>query len=306
VQTIIGVLANSGAPDKALPIIDTLIVQNPGDPSMIRSKWALQLRAGRYKDALRTGDELLKADSAAGTVEFFQREIGAAQSDSNNTAVLQLAARAAQKFPKEVTFQLLMARGYIAAGQVQQGLVAAKRAIELDPKNVPAYLLALSAYNQLGQPDSAVAIAKAGIAAGASKDDIGAQLLATVGPALKKAQESKSRADWQEALKAAQTVDAVSSTPQSSFYVGVAAWQVASDILTTDTQPLVAKLQKKPNKAEQAQACEQAKQAEDLFATVSIALPKGGSVDKNTAGQILGAVGQYSEFINGIKKAYCK
>jgi hypothetical protein len=35
-------------------------------------------------------------------------------------------------------------------------------------------------------------------------------------------------------------------------------------------------------------------------------MPKGGAVDKTTAGQILAAVPQLSEFVASVKKAYCK
>jgi hypothetical protein len=119
---------------------------------------------------------------------------------------------------------------------------------------------------------------------------------------LKGAQTSKARADWQTALKASQAVDAISSSAQTSFYVGVSSFTVASDILTNDVQALT----KSKKKEDQAQACTLAKQSEDLLATTSMSMPKGGSVDKAAAGQILGAVSQYGEFITAVKKNFCK
>ena len=72
-------------------------------------------------------------------------------------------------------------------------------------------------------PDSAVALAQQAIAAGADKTALGQALLAVVNPAVKKATDSKDRADWEAALKVAETVDAAVPTEATKFYVGLAA-----------------------------------------------------------------------------------
>jgi tetratricopeptide (TPR) repeat protein len=299
---IIQELAQSGAPEKALPLIDTLLVQNPGDPEMIRTKWLLQLRAKQYKQALATGAELIKADTAAATVDYFSRQIGAAQSDSNTAAVQQLATAAGQRFPNDPSFSLLLAQGYLKAGQLQQALVAARRAADANPKDTRPWLFVLAVQNQMNQPDSLIATAQKAIAAGVPKDSLAASLLAVAGPALKKAQETKDRADWEAALKAAQTVDAVTPSPQTKFYVGVSAFQIGSDAVNK-----IQALMKSGKKDDKAQACVEAKTAEDNFATAAIAMPAGGSVDKNVAGQIMGALGQYGEYVTQVKTALkCK
>src|SRR5581483_9332399 len=116
------------------------------------------------------------------------------------------------------------------------------------------------------------------------------------------AQESKSRADWEAAVKAAQTADNVASSPQSKFYRGVASFQVGSDAVNN-----IQALLKSKNKEDKDKACDEAKAAADAFATTSMAMPAGGSVDKNTAGQILQAVPQYSAFLDQVTKALkCK
>ena len=70
-------------------------------------------------------------------------------------------------------------------------------------------------------PDTAVALAQQAIAAGADKAALGQALLAVVNPAVKKATDSKERADWEAALKIAQTVDAAVPTEATKFYVGL-------------------------------------------------------------------------------------
>jgi tetratricopeptide (TPR) repeat protein len=301
IRSIIATLAQSGAPDRAIPMIDTLLVNNPGDPEMLRTKWLLFLRARQFKQAIAAGEEYVKAVPDSATVDYFNRQIGAAQSDSNTTLVQDLAARAAAKFPKSADFNLLIAQGQLKAGQVQQAIASAQKAIAADPKDARGYMLALAGFNQLGQGDSAIAVAQKAIAAGVSKDDIGTQLAAIIQPALKKAQETKAREDWEATLKAAQTADQIAPSAFSSFVMGVSAFYIGTDLMG-HVQTLV----KGGKKADQAQACTEVKQAEDMFATTSMSMPKGGSIDKNTAGQVLNAVGQYGEYIAAVKKATCK
>lgn len=301
-MAVVDQLVTGGRAPEAAAILDTAIVVNPTNVNLLRKRWMVQLYAHEYRQALESGEVLVKTDTSAATVEYYQRQLGAAQADSNAAAVQRLAAAAAARFPKELNFQLLAARSAFNAGQHAEALAAARRAQALDPRSTPAWQIAVAVQNQLNQPDSAIATARKAIAAGVPKDTIGASLLAIAGPALAKAQATKARADWQALLEAAETVDAVAPSTQSAFYVGVSAFQIATDVLQ-DVQQLA---KGSPKKADQQRACAGAKQAEDLLAKTSMAMPKGGSVDKNTAGQILGAVPQLSAFVTSVKKAYCK
>jgi tetratricopeptide (TPR) repeat protein len=302
-QSIVQQLANSGAPDKALPIIDSLIVGNPGDVGMIRTKWLLQLRAKRYKNAIATGDELVKLDTALATVDFFNRQIGAAQSDSNAAKIQEIASKASQKFPKDESFQVILAQSYRKSGQLQQALAAARRATDINPKNNNAWLFAVVTANDLQQPDTAAMLAQKAIAAGADKDQLGQFLLAPVAAAVKKAQDSKERADWETALKAAQSLDAMVPSPTTKFYIGLSSFQVGLDALQ-NAQKLGA-VTGKDAKESKVKACAEAKVAEDMWATAQIATPAGAATNKEGAGQIMGAIQQYGEYIPKMKTAYC-
>ena len=293
--SIVDELARSGAPDKALPIIDSLLKDNPGDPGIMKTKWLLQLRGKQYKQALVTGEEIIKLDTSFATADYFSRSIGAAQSDSNAAAVQQLAAKASQKFTKEISFANLLAQSYYKAGQLQPALQAARRASDIDPKSPSPWLFILAIQNQMNQPDSMLASAQKAIAAGVPKDSLGASLLAVAAPALRKAQESKSREDWEAALAASKTVDAVVPSAQSKFYIAVASFSIGVDA--------VGKIQTlaKGSKDDKAKACTEVKLAEEHFADALIAMPAGAAYDKATAGTIMGAVGQYSEFVTSAK-----
>jgi len=306
VSSIIQQLAQSGAPDRAIPMIDSLLVQNPGDPAMLSTKWKLQLAAKQYKNALATGEELVKVDTAAATLDYFQRQIGAAQSDSNSAAAQALAARAAQKYPKDAQIQMLLVQGYRKAGQLQQAYDAARRVNELDPKRSDAWLYAVATAKDLNMVDSSLAIAQKAIAAGADKEAIGQQLLAIVGAAQQKAVGAKGtpdeRAAWEATLKTAQTVDAVTPTTGTKFFIGLSAFQVALDAINhaNSLQKTAAK-----DKADRAKACDETKVAEDMAATTAIAMPAGGSYSKEAAGQILAALSQVQDAIPQFKKVFC-
>jgi tetratricopeptide (TPR) repeat protein len=314
-QSIVSQLANFGSPDKAIPIVDSMLVQNPGDPSLLKNKWLLLLRAAqadsnrtsrstKLKQAMTAGEEYVKVDTAAATLDYFQRQIGAAQQDSNAAMVQQLAAKASQKFPTDASLQLILAQGYRKAGQMQQALVAARRATEIDPKNANAWLFAIVTANDLNMPDTAMALAQKAIAAGSSKEQLGAALLGPVGVATKKAQDAKGqpeeRADWEAALKTAQTADAIASTQATQFYVGLTSFQVGLDAINN-----AQKLSKDKGKDAKEKACAETKIAEDMTATTAMSMPRGGGYNKEAAGQIMGALSQIQAAIPQFKKALC-
>jgi tetratricopeptide (TPR) repeat protein len=305
-KSLIQQLVESGSPDAALPIVDSMLVQNPADPEYLGTKWKLQLAGKHWKEAIATGEQLAKlappaTDSAA--LDYYNRMVGAAQADSNPAKIIELASKASQKFPKDVSFENILALNYRKTGQLQEALRAATRATELDPKNTNAWLIAVATAKDLNQPDTAAALAQRGIAAGADKTNLAPFLLGPVTSAINKAQASKSQADWQTALDAAQKIDANSPTPQTKFYVGVSSFQVGVSMME-NVQELAKGAQTK--KDDRAPACAAAKGAEDMFATTATAMPAGGTVDKTVAGQIMTALTQYTDYIGQVKKAFCK
>lgn len=251
---------------------------------------------------MAAGEALAKADSAEATVDYFKRQIGTAQSDTNSAKTFEYASRGALKFPREVTFQLIAAQAYIKQGKFQQGLDASRHVLEGDAKNTTAAQYVVYALNQLGQTDSILPAAKTMIAGGIPADSLAAAVFApVVGPAFTKAQASKTRADWENVLKNAEAVDAVVPSAQTKFYIGYSAYSVAGDLLTH-----VQTLSNSTKSADRAQGCAEAKQAEDLLAKTSIAMPRGAGFDKNAAAQILTGANSAGEYVTQAKKTLCK
>lgn len=302
--TIVQILGNL-APEKALPIVDRLLTDNPGDVELVRSRWLLQLRLSRFKSALATGEELAKLDSGAANLDYFNRMIGAAQGDSNAAKVQEFAAKASQKFPTVADFPMLLAQGYRRAGQLQQALASARKATDLDPKDSRAWMLAILTAKDMNQKDTLLALTKGALTAGADKAQLEAVLLQIVGPVVKKADESKDRADWLAALSFVQTVDAAVPLPAWKFYTGLAQFQIGLEALQTANK--LGQDTGKTAKESRAKACVEAKLVEEMWANATISMTSGGggAYNKEGAGSVMSAIQQYNEFIPRMKTTYC-
>jgi hypothetical protein len=215
----------------------------------------------------------------------------------------RLAVDASARFPKNVDFLLLLARDAVNRAAPGDALALVDRALAIDPANRVAWQLAIGAHAKAGAADSSIATARRALAAGVPRDTIGASLIAVVGPALSTAQKSQARADWEAVLRVAQAVDSVASSPRSNYYIGVAAYYIASDEIQS-----LAELTKRqsPTRAERTTACSAATHIEDLVGVVTISLPRGGSVDPATAGKILATMPGFTEFVTSVKRASCR
>lgn len=296
-QTLIETLGRMNKPEVALPIITEMLQDNPGDPQLLRYRFLLLASAKDYKKALQAGEDWMKADTAAATADLYNRMIAIAQLDSQPQVASQYAARAVQKFPQNADLYMAYAQSLRKSGQLQQSLDAAKRAVEINPKVENGALLVLATYNELKQPDSAFAWSKRAVAAGVNKDVIGQGLLPIVGIAMKAAQDTSGkdaaaiRQSWMSAYQLSSAVDSIAPSAQVKLYEGIAAFQVGLNAL----QGL--------NKT---RSCADAQLADDMWSASQIVLPQAAAFDKNTAGQIMGAIQQYYPTIGPAKKALCK
>jgi hypothetical protein len=152
-------------------------------------------------------------------------------------------------------------------------------------------------YGDLKQTDSAMAWARKAVAGGADKAAVGQGLLPIVGVALRSAQDTvgkddaAKRAAWMNVYQISSTIDSIAPSPQLKLYVGIASFQVGLNAL----QGL--------NKS---RSCADAQLADDMWSASQIALPQAAAVDRNTAGQLMGAIQQYYPNIAPAKKQLCK
>lgn len=297
---VVTALAQLGKPSVAIPIVDTLISQNPGDPQLLRQRWLLLLAAAandtgdaqkaRFAKAVSAGEEMVKADTTLADSVYYERQIIAGNA-SPTPRGLEFASRAVQRFPNSAGFWASKANAERKAGQSQMAIESMKKALAIDPKSPNGNLLLAQIYLDLNQPDSALAVARRAAAGGEDAKTWGAFLLAPTQAAFKTAQDTKDVSAYERALALATASDSLSQSATAKFFKGVSAFSIGIDALQSAQKP---------------KSCVLAKKAQDMFLVTMTNMPAGGSVDANVAKQILGYVGQYSPAADQMVKQYCK
>jgi tetratricopeptide (TPR) repeat protein len=299
-NSIIDFLMAAGAPGKALTIVEDQMKQNPGETSILETKWKIFQNENRWKEAIATGEEMVKLDPAKADTTYFRRQVGAAIQDSQPQLAMQFLARAVEKFPKNVFFLQAYQNRLKDQGQVQQALEIAKRVLSLDPKP-QAYATVVSLYTQTGQADSAVAFAKQALvgADATTKEQIGTGLLGLIRPAMNKAQADTTaphevqKENWAQVLRLSASVDSIVPNANSAFYMSVAAFYVAQHGVANLTEVA---------KASRPQACAMLKDATDKLLIVDLNMSRGGRVDAGTASALLQATSAMKPGIDQAKK----
>jgi tetratricopeptide (TPR) repeat protein len=301
-QQVVTALAQLGKPEVALPIVDTLIAQNPGDPQLQRQKWLLLLNAAasadtgeakrRYFDrAVEAGEVLVRNDTMLADTNYFSRQIAAATSGSQPARAIEMASRAVQKYPTSAEFWFLKGNAERKAGQLQMADESLRRAFTLNPK-YPALDLLLTQTNlELGRMDTVVAMVRRNVAAGGDAKTWAGFLLAPAQAAWKIADSTKKQEDYERVLALAQESDKLSMTPTAAFFVGISSFSIAMEALQAAQKP---------------KSCALARKAQDMFLLTQTNMPRGGSIDANTARTVLGYVTQYAPTAEQMVKAYCK
>jgi tetratricopeptide (TPR) repeat protein len=276
--------------DKALPVLQPLVEQNPGDIELMKLLWAIQLRAQRYKEAVQTGEQLARLDTAVIDTTWFTRMIAAYSADSQPQRAAEVAGRAVQKYPQSANAHAVFAQTLRRAGQLQQAAEHYAQAVRLDPKVEPGYVALIVTQCELNQSDAAFSSGDAAIRAGIDKATVGNALMGCAAPAMRAAQEQKTRAAWQRAYDISNRIDRVAPSANSKFFVGVSSFQVGLDALQN---------------LNKSRSCAEVELIENMWAASQIAMPQGASVDRNAAGQIMGVIQQYSKNVADAKKSVC-
>jgi tetratricopeptide (TPR) repeat protein len=294
---LVQMLGAMNKPELALPLVTEMLQDNPGDPQLLRMRFLLLSSAKDYKKALTAGEDWMKADTTAATPDMYTRMIAIASADSQPQVASQYAARAVQKFANNADMYMLYAQTLRKSGQLQQSLDAAKRAVEINPKIENGIAFVLVTYGELKQTDSALAWARRAVAAGADKNAVGQGLLPIVGIAVKAAQDTAGkdvaamRQAWMNAYQLSSVVDSIAPSPQLKLFVGLSSFQVGLNALQN---------------LNKSRSCADAQLADDMWSASQIVLPQAAAYDKNTAGQLMGAIQQYYGNIAPAKKALCK
>ena len=290
-EQVVATLVQSGKANEAVPIIDSLVKANPGDPQYMRTRWLVLRAANRWKEAIAAGQAYVAADPTAADSGYYLRLVADYASDSAYAKAAEAAAQAIAKYPRNAQLYLLKAQNERKAGQLDAAIASLRKGLELDPKAPGANLLLAQMNVDTGKLDEAIAAVKADVAADPTNKERDAQFLLGLGSnAYKAGVASKKPEDFQKAITLLQASDEVNASPQAKFFLAVSAWQILAPSLQQG----------------KSWKCADVRAAEANLTLVSTNMPGGGSVSPEAAGQIMGAVPQAQQYIDAQTKRLCK
>jgi tetratricopeptide (TPR) repeat protein len=153
IQDVVAEYAKMGHADQAVPLMRDLIQNNPGDPQLLNLAWLVYLNAKDFNDAITTGTEMVRVDTAAATADYYSRLAGAYSAMNQPQKASEAAARGAAKFPNDPNLALFRAQTLYKEGNLQLALDAAKKAVAANPKNPQGYFLLATIQGALNQYD---------------------------------------------------------------------------------------------------------------------------------------------------------
>jgi tetratricopeptide (TPR) repeat protein len=313
VDDVVRQIAASANPRIAKPIIDTVVKQNPGDPSLLKLQWLIDLAVKEWKQAISTGEEMVKLDTALADTNFFTRMAAAYDADSQPQKGVDVVSRGTVKFATNVSLQVLYAQMLRRAGQTQQAVAVVTRLVAMGVKDPRPYRQLIQAYIDLSQPDSAMLTLRKAGSAGDTASFLGSYALSEGNKWYKRGQAAKGNADstrtreiFITAVNYLSLADsffvvadsvgkatnaAPSPRPAARFLLGASAFSVAMSALQD---------------ANKSKSCDFAKTAQQYFTVAQINLPAGGVQFPEPTKALLGYVAQYSPTADNQVKVYCK
>ena len=290
-ERVIAELVQTGKAAQAIPIIDQMVKDNPGDPQYLRMRWLVLRAANQWKEAITAGQAYVAADPTAADTAYYVRLVSDYGSDSAFAKAAEAAAQGIAKYPRSAQLYLLKAQNERKAGQLDAAITSLRKGLELDPKAPGANLLLAQMNADTGKLDEAIAAVKADVAADATNKERDAQFLLGLGSnAYKAGVASKKPEDFQKAITLLKASDEINASANAKFFLAVSAYQA-----------LAPSLQQGKN-----WKCADARAAEGLLTIVSTNMPGGGSVSPEAAGQIMTAVPQAQQYIDAQSKRLCK
>lgn len=290
-ETVVNIIAASGKPEVARPIIDEAVKQNPGDPSLIRLQWRIYLALREYKQATAIGEEMARADTAAADTSFFTRIASAYVLSGDTVKAAEAAARGTAKFPGNVGLWMLQAQLSRQAGQASVAKTAIQKALALDPKAEGANMMLAQVFFESNQLDSVVPALEAALAAGDDKATV-AGMANTVANRIRQSYAtSKNPDEAKKGLAVLDFAEKASPTPQTAFLKGVFNLLLAQNLL---------------QEANTEKSCDKTKEVGGYLTEAQINLPKGAAAFPDQAKTLLEGMMQIAQYQGQMEKAYCR
>lgn len=288
-EQVINEYAANGQAASAVPLVNQLVSDNPGDPSYLQLQTRVKLAAKDYKGAVTSFQELARTDTATATADLYSRVAIGARIDSQPQVASQLLAQAVQRFPNNGGLLTDYADALAASGQTQQAIDLLNRTAQSNPKTPGLYTAQANLYTTLKRPDDAFKALQQAAANGDSASSVADAAVNLGATAYQAASASKAVADYQRAISILEFANKTSTTPKGQFYLGVASLGLGGQLLQD---------------AQKSRSCETVTAARTAFNVAQINLPAGGKINPQGAQQALAALTQLSPYPDQLGAAF--
>lgn len=276
-EQVVNELAANGQAARAVPFVNRLVADNPGDPTFISLQMRVKLAAKDYKGGLAAGQELIRSDTSAATAELFSRLATAAQIDSQPQVAAQFLAQGVRKFPQNGSLLIDYADVLSSSGQTQQALDLLTRAGSQNPRPAGVYVAQARVYGNLKRYDDALRALQQAAAAGDSATTVANSAVQIGNTLYQQANQSKSPADYQRAMTVLEFANKTSPTPNGQLLLGATAIGYGQQQLTV---------------AQSSRSCEAVANARNAFNTANANVGPAGRANPQLATQLLQALQQ--------------
>ena len=323
-QRVVLAMVFGGSALRAEPLIVRAADAHPDSLGLRRLEWRVTYENRHWPTAIKAGEALLASDSATARDSIFTLRLASAYRANGDTyKAIALAARGVVAFPGDVKLYTLytqfvkseadsvvprgvalfprsaellamQARDLRARGQLAEALAASRQALAVDSTLERGELMIAQGEIELGRPDSALVALRRAATRGEDTALIAQFALGRGNALLRAASGTKSRDDFQLAMRFLAFADTLRRTPQSAFLLGFAAYNI--------TQSAVSDA---PKMTEKTQSCELSHLGAETLPVARAGLEAGQEVSPEAAKQFLDYLGQLEPYVLRQLDAFC-
>jgi tetratricopeptide (TPR) repeat protein len=324
IERAVFAMAEHGNARRAESLIVRASKANPANVRLLRQKWRVANDVRNWPLAVETGENLIAADPAARADSVFYLRLATAYRQNGQPfKSVEVVARGVASFPRDprlyalytqfireeadtaigrgiamhpgsAELAALQAKDLRSKGKVAEALDASKRAVELDSTIAQGRLLVAQSEMELGRPDSALVTLQRAIAAREDTGAVASFALSKGNVLFRAANGTKTRADFQLAMRFLSLADSLRPTPQTKFLLGAAAMSVAQTALTDA-----------PNLKVKEESCVLAHVGADAIPVARNSLEAGRDVSPDAVKQFLEYIDVISPFAEKQIAAFC-
>ena len=323
-QRVVLAMVFGGSARRAEPLVVRAADAHPDSIGLRRLAWRVTYENRHWPAAIKQGEALMAADSATMKDSVFTLRLASAYRANGETyKAISLAARGVVAFPGDVKLYTLytqfvkseadtvvprgialfprsaellamQAKDLRARGQLAEALAASRQALAVDSTLDRGELMIAQGEIELGRPDSALVALRRALVRGEDTALVAQFALGRGNALLKAANGTKTRDDFQLAMRFLALADTLRRTPQSAFLLGVAAYSITQSALSDA-----------PKMTEKTQSCELSHLGAETLPVARAGLEAGQEVSPEAAKQFLDYLGQMEPYVQRQLDAFC-